>query len=65
MKKMIFILIALPFFSCNSDKKKDAPASENNYPAAQNATGNIPDTTNSINMGNKTDTGSSKDSIHK
>lgn len=63
MKKLLFVLFATVIFSCNS-KKKDTPPSENNYPGAPNATENIPDTTNSINMGEKTDS-SSKDSLHK
>ena len=63
MKKLLFILIATIIFSCSS-KKKETPPSENNYPGAPNATENIPDTTNSINMGDKTDS-TSEDSLHK
>ena len=65
MKKFILILLAIPVFSCNSNAKKDAPPSENNYPAVQNVNGNMPDTTNSINLGNKKDSTSSTDSLSK
>ncbi len=64
MKKLIFILLAIPVFSCNSDKTNDAPESATDYPAVQNVNGNMPDTTNSINLGNKTDSASS-DSLNK
>ena len=63
MKKLIFILFVLPIFSCNSDKKKDAPASEN-LQGVQNVNGNIPDTTNAINIDGKKDSASVKDSTH-
>jgi hypothetical protein len=70
MKQFILILFALPVFSCNNtNKKKDVPASENST-GVQNVNGNIPDTTNAISLGSKTDstkTDSSfvKDSLKK
>jgi hypothetical protein len=65
MKKLIFILLAISVFSCNSDKTNDAPESATDYPAVQNVNGNMPDTTNSINLGNKTDSTSGNDSLNR
>ena len=56
MKKVLFILFAVGIFSCSSDKKDDVSKEGENTPGIQNVNGNIPDTTNAINLDNdKTD----------
>ncbi len=56
MKKSLLIsCIALFLFSCNSDDKKDASdqpaAAGENAVGVENVNGNIPDTTNTIDIG--------------
>ncbi len=64
MKKLLFILLTAAIFSCNSNKKDDK-GSENNMPAVKNVNGNIPDTTNSVDITGKDSTSSTNiDSSH-
>ncbi len=70
MKKLLFILLVAGTFSCDSNKKVDDVESTENatgiQPGIQNVNGNIPDTSNSINLdNNKTDSGMVKDSLRK
>ena len=56
MKKLLFILFVVGILSCSSDKKDDVSKEGVNTPGIQNVNGNIPDTSNSINLDNdKTD----------
>ena len=65
MKKYLFILLVAGTFSCDSKKKIEVEES-GNTPGIENVTGNIPDTSNSINLdNNKTDSGKVKDSLRK
>lgn len=60
MKKLLFILLTAVVFSCASDKKDDTTDKSENQPGIPNVNGNIPDTTNSINLDNdKRDTSKS------
>jgi hypothetical protein len=65
MKKLFAILLIAGIFSCNSDKneKEDKSKEGANEPGIQNVNGNIPDTTNAINLDNdKRDSSSKADS---
>jgi len=66
MKKIIIILALLPvIFSCGSNDTKTTEDSKNQV-GVQNVNGNIPDTTNAINLSNeKKDTVQLKDSLKK
>ena len=58
MKKLLFTLLVAGTVSCDSNKKVDDVEESGNTPGIQNVTGNMPDTTNSINLdNNKTDSG--------
>jgi hypothetical protein len=60
MKKLLLILFIAGIFSCASDKKDDTTNKSENQPGIENVNGNIPDTTNSINLdNNKGDTSKS------
>lgn len=51
MKKIFIAALSLTIFSCNSsDKKTTEDAKNNNEVGVQNPNGNIPDTTNAINL---------------
>ena len=65
MKKLLFILMVAGAFSCDSNKKVDDVEESGNTPGIQNVTGNIPDTSNSINLDNNADSGMVKDSLGK
>ena len=58
MKKTLMIASSLLFIiSCTSNDSKTTEASKsNNEVGVQNPNGNIPDTTNAINLGHKKDT---------
>ena len=63
MKKLLFVLFIGGIFSCSSDKKDDVSKEGENKPGIQNVNGNIPDTTNAINLDNdKTDSSNKEDS---
>jgi hypothetical protein len=67
MKKMFTILFIAAVFSCNSDKneKEDNSKEGANEPGIQNVNGNIPDTTNAINLDNdKRDSSTADSSAH-
>ncbi len=61
MKKIVFILAWSPvFFSCTSNSKKiNESSGTTNQTGVQNVNGNIPDTTNAINLSTH-----KKDTIH-
>lgn len=61
MKKLLFILLVMSLVNCNSGKKDEETEAGKNMPGVENVNGNIPDTTNAINLGNKTDS-TAKDS---
>ncbi len=67
MKKILFIIALSPvFFSCTSNNKKiNESSGTTNQTGVQNVNGNIPDTTNTINLStHKKDTvHSAKDSV--
>lgn len=66
MKKLLFILLVVGTFSCDSNKKVDEVKESGNTPGIQNVSGNMPDTANAINLdNNKTDSGMIKDSLRK
>ncbi len=68
MKKIIFIIaLSTGIFSCSSkDKKTTEDSKSQNEAGVQNVNGNIPDTTNAINLStHKKDTTQSKDSLKK
>ena len=63
MKKLLCILFIAGVFSCSSDKKDDVSEKSENQPWIQNVNGNIPDTTNAINLDkSKTDSSNNLDS---
>jgi hypothetical protein len=66
MKKIVVIALSVVMFSCSSNDKKTTEESKTpNEAGVQNANGNIPDTTNAINLStHKTDT-TQKDSLKK
>lgn len=63
MKKILFIALSTVIFGCSS--KEEETTEETTSPAGiQNVNGNIPDTTNSIDLSTeKKDTVQSKDSL--
>ncbi len=65
MKKILVIGMFFTVISCNSKKEDEVDDSNANQPGVLNVNGNMPDTTNSINIdNNKTDSATiSKDSI--
>jgi hypothetical protein len=65
MKKVVFMsLITSVIFSCSSnDKKTTTDSKNNNEVGVPNVNGNIPDTTNAINLStHKKDSSATKDS---
>jgi hypothetical protein len=67
MKKLLAILLIAGIISCNSDKneKEDKSKEGANEPGIQNVNGNIPDTTNAINLDNdKRDSSTADSSAH-
>lgn len=66
MKKVLALVILISAISCNSKEEKTDDASQN-QPGIENVNGNLPDTTNSINLdNNKTDSATVvKDSTKK
>ena len=68
MKKLFFIIALFPvIFSCTSNNKKTTEDSKSpSEVGVQNANGNLPDTSNAINLStHKKDTVQSTDSIKK
>ncbi len=68
MKKILFVIALAPvIFSCNSNNKKTTEDTKSqNEAGVQNVNGNVPDTTNAINLStHKKDTTQSKDSLKK
>ncbi len=67
MKKVVFItLITSVIFSCSSNDKKTTTddTKNSNQVGVPNVNGNIPDTTNAINLStHKKDSATSKDSV--
>ncbi len=65
MKNLLVIGMFLTVISCNSKKEDEVDGSNANQPGVLNVNGNMPDTTNSINIDNtKTDsTTIKKDSV--
>lgn len=63
MKKAFILIVLIATLSCNSDSKKDSSPEAGNSPGIQNANGNIPDTTNSINL--TTSSSEKKDTTEK
>ena len=67
MKKLLAILLIAGIISCNSDKneKEDKSKEGANEPGIENVNGNIPDTTNAINLDNdKRDSSTADSSAH-
>ena len=67
MKKLLAILLIAGIISCNSDKneKEDESKEGANEPGIENVNGNIPDTTNAINLDNdKRDSSTADSSAH-
>ena len=69
MKKILFLALSAMIFSCASKEEKttgEKADSTKNEAGVQNVNGNIPDTTNAINLStNKKDTLQSPDTIKK
>ncbi len=67
MKNLLVIGMFLTVISCNSKKEDEVDGSNANQPGVLNVNGNMPDTTNSINIdNNKTDSATAgRDSIKK
>lgn len=67
MKYSIFFLLAIiSFLGCSSNSKKTTEDKSNMEVGVQNVNGNIPDTTNAINLSTqKKDTTATKDSVKK
>lgn len=65
MKKFIlFFAIAAILNSCSSDKSKTTETSKSNMEVGvQNANGNMPDTTNAINLSTQKKDSTKKDSV--
>ena len=65
MKKILFVFSIVALVSCNSDGNNSATddSTSVNKSGVQNANGNLPDTTNSINVGTDSDTATG-DSAH-
>lgn len=65
MKKILFVVCTVVIFSCSS--KEEETTEETKNPAGiQNVNGNIPDTTNSIDLSTeKKDTVLSRDSLNQ
>ena len=60
---MLTILFIAGIFNCSSDNKEDKSKEGANEPGIQNVNGNIPDTTNAINLDDdKRDSSSKTDS---
>lgn len=56
MKKVLALGLFITVISCNSKKDEEVDDASQNQPGIENVNGNMPDTTNSINLDkNKTD----------
>ena len=66
MKQILVVAATLAIVACSSnssDKKDDVSEKSENQPGIQNVNGNIPDTTNAINLDkSKTDSSNNLDS---
>ena len=67
MKNLIlFFAVLTSFYSCSSDKTKTNESSKTNMEVGvQNANGNMPDTTNAINLSTQKKDSTNRDSTKK
>lgn len=66
MKKIVIGASVLFILSCNSEEKKVEETKDKNEAGVQNVNGNMPDTTNAIDLNtHKTDSAVVKDSLKK
>ncbi|MEO7800388.1 MAG: hypothetical protein ABIR81_00220 [Ginsengibacter sp.] len=67
MKKLLALVVFVSAISCNAKEDEVTDDASQNQPGIENVNGNIPDTTNSINLdNNKTDSATvMKDSTKK